>query len=214
MVATTADSRTDDRDARAARALDAAVLAAGRRALARHGAGRTTLERIAEEAGLSRVTLYRRGVTRDAVVAALAAGVVEDYRAALWPALTARGSAAERMRRALGALCDVAEQNLELLLGLGERSGLAVAGPDPADDGPSNLAPAEPIERLLRDGAADGSLRATDAPETAAALLTLATWTYVHLRAGERWNARRARRTTVDLALRGVESPSAGRPER
>jgi AcrR family transcriptional regulator len=214
MVATTADARSDDRGPEAAPALDGALLAAGRRALERHGAGRATLERIAEEAGLSRVTLYRRGVTRDAVVAALAAGVVEDYRAALWPALTARGSAFERMRRALGALCDVAERNLELLLGLGERAGAALGDPGSGGDPPSRLASVEPVERLLRDGAADGSLRTTDAPETAAALLTLSTWTYVHLRAGERWSARRARRATLDLALRGVASPGAAARER
>ncbi len=66
----------------------------------------------------------------------------------------------------------------------------------------------EPLERLLRDGAADGSLRETDARETATALLNLATWTYVHLRAGSRWSARRARRATLELALRGVAAPT------
>lgn len=208
MVATPADTRERERD-EPSPALDDALLAAARRALERHGVARTTLERIAEEASLSRVTLYRRGVTREAVLTALAGGILDDYRSALWPALTARGTGAERLRRALAALCDVAEASLELLLALGERVGAGLGEPEPAAEAAARRALAEPIERLLRDGAADGSLRASDARETATALLNLATWTYVHLRAGSRWSARRARRTTLDLAMRGVASPSA-----
>jgi AcrR family transcriptional regulator len=188
--------------------LDAALLAAGRRAVERHGMARATLERIAEEAGLSRVTLYRRGVTREAVLSALANGILDDHRRALWPALTARGTGAERLRRALAALCDVAEDSLELLLALGERVGAGLGEPVPAGESAARHAFAEPLERLLRDGAADGSLRETDARETATALLNLATWTYVHLRAGSRWSARRARRATLELALRGVAAPT------
>ncbi len=169
---------------------------------------RATLERIAEEAGLSRVTLYRRGVTREAVLSALADGILDEHRRALWPALTARGTGAERLRRALAALCDVAEDSLELLLALGERVGVGLGEPVPAGESAARHAVAEPLERLLRDGAADGSLRETDARETATALLNLATWTYVHLRAGSRWSARRARRATLELALRGVAAPT------
>lgn len=186
--------------------VDAELLDAARRALERHGLARTTLERIAEEAGLSRVTLYRRGLTREAILAALADGILESYREALWPALTARGTGAERLRHALGALCEVAERRLGLLLALGERVGAALeSGGDSADLGGSSFT--LPLERLLRDGAADGSLREVDARETAPALLNVALWTYVHLRAGSRWSARRARRVTLDLALRGVAVP-------
>ena len=186
--------------------VDAELLDAARRALERHGLARTTLERIAEEAGLSRVTLYRRGLTREAILAALADGILESYREALWPALTARGTGAERLRSELGALCEVAERRLGLLLALGERVGAALeSGGDSAGLGGSSFT--EPLERLLRDGAADGSLREVDARETAPALLNVALWTYVHLRAGSRWSARRARRVTLDLALRGVAVP-------
>jgi AcrR family transcriptional regulator len=182
--------------------VDAELLDAARRALERHGLARTTLERIAEEAGLSRVTLYRRGLTREAILAALADGILESYREALWPALTARGTGAERLRSALGALCEVAERRLGLLLALGAA---LESGGDSAGLGGSSFT--EPLERLLRDGAADGSLREIDARETAPALLNVALWTYVHLRAGSRWSARRARRVTLDLALRGVAVP-------
>ena len=189
--------------------LDDALLAAGRRAVERHGVARATLERIAEEAGLSRVTLYRRGITREAVLSALADGILDDNRRALWPALTARGTGAERLGRALAAICDVAEDNLGVLLALGERVGTGLGEPLAADESAARRVLAEPLERLLRDGAADGSLRATDPPETATALLNLTTWTYVHLRAGSRWSGRRARRATLELAVRGVAATAA-----
>ena len=183
------------------------LLAAGRRAVERHGVAHATLERIAEEAGLSRVTLYRRGVTRDAILRTLADGILDEHRRALWPALTARGTGAERLHRALGALCDVAEDSLALLLALGERVGSGLHQSPAPGEAAARGAFAEPLERLLRDGAADGSLRKTDARDTSTALLNLTTWTYVHLRAGSRWSARRARRTTLGLALGGVAVP-------
>jgi AcrR family transcriptional regulator len=204
MVAQVSDDRAHAA-ALASPRVDAALLEAARRALERHGLARTTLERIAEEAGLSRVTLYRRGLTREAILAALADGILESYRDALWPALTARGTGAERLQHALGALCEVAERRLGLLLALGERVGALESGGDSTGLGGSSFT--EPLERLLRDGAADGSLREVDARETAPALLNVALWTYVHLRAGSRWSARRARRVTLDLALRGVAVP-------
>jgi len=150
------------------------------------------------------VTLYRRGVTREAVPSALARRVLEDYRRAMWPALTARGSGAVRLRRALGALCEVAEDGLELLLVLGERIGGALGEPPRDEEDAVARTLTEPLERLLRDGAGDGSLRATDAPETTTVLLHLVGWTYVHPRAGPQWTPRRAKRATLRVALRGV----------
>jgi len=189
--------------------LDDVLVAAGRRAVERHGVAQATLERIAEEAGLSRVTLYRRGVTRNAVMAVLAEEIPEDHRRALWPAMTARGTGAARLRRALGALCDVAEGNLALLLSLGERADPGSGEAAPTGESAARRALAEPLERLLRDGSVDGSLRASDARETATALPALTTWTYVHLRTGSRWSARRARRATLALALDGITAPDA-----
>ena len=213
MVAANDRSETTEALRATAPGLDDALLAAGRRAVERHGVARATLDRIAEEAGLSRVTLYRRGVTREAVLSALADGILDDNRRALWPALTARGTGAERLRRALAAICDVAENNLGVLLALGERVGAGLGEPPAAGEPAARQAFAEPLERLLRDGAADGSLRASDPRETATALLNLTTWTYVHLRAGSRWSARRARRATLELAVRGVAAtaePASG----
>src|SRR5215211_13320 len=99
-------------------AIDEPLLEAGRRALRRHGWQGLTAERIAEEAGISRVTLHRRGVRKEDILAALTERATDAYRAALWPALTAPGAGRERLEQALRALCDSAEDNLELLVAL------------------------------------------------------------------------------------------------
>src|SRR4051794_11147979 len=59
------------------------ILDGARRALAIHGLHGTTLEVIAEQAGVSRVTLYRRGTTRESIMAELAERAAEEYRRAL-----------------------------------------------------------------------------------------------------------------------------------
>jgi AcrR family transcriptional regulator len=47
------------------------LLEAAKRTFAAHGYGGATLERIATEAGVSRVTLHRRGVSKDGLLAEL-----------------------------------------------------------------------------------------------------------------------------------------------
>src|SRR5258708_2696601 len=98
--------------------IDPAILAAGRRTLRRHGWHGTTAERIAAEANLSRVTLHRRGIKREHVLAALIDVAIEAYRAAMWEVLVADASARRRMEAALDALCRVAEDHLEILAAL------------------------------------------------------------------------------------------------
>jgi len=186
--------------------LDDRILTGAKRALERHGWHETTLERIAAEAGTSRMTLHRRGVTRSAVLAALAGHLEGAYRAALWPALTARGSARERMEQALAALCGVAEENLELIAALGDRPRDAIFHEE-GEGVPTRRTFTEPVERLLRDGAADGSLRPVDDPaETATVLFNLVGWTYRHLRRGHGWSPERARHAVVHIALDGVSA--------
>src|SRR5512133_1414840 len=75
-----------------------------------------SLERVAERAGVSRVTLWRQGVTKDVLVAALLERLSHDYMAAMWPVLTADVNGRGRLALALEALCDVADSHLELLL--------------------------------------------------------------------------------------------------
>jgi hypothetical protein len=161
------------------------------------------------------MTLHRRGVTREAVLESLAQAFEVEYRGAMWPALTAPGSARERLEQALAALCDMCDANLGLLAALGEsaRSGIfhddaAAVRDDHVPEAPGVLTRSvftEPVERLLRDGAADGSLRAVEDPvETATVLYNLVSHTYRHLRRGHGWPPERARAGVLSLALDGI----------
>src|SRR5947207_15809961 len=92
------------------RLLDAAIAV-----LDEHGFAGLTLERVAERAGRSRVTLWRQGVTQEALLDGLLARLTRDYRDAMWSTLADAGSGADRLRVALRALCDIANRHLQLL---------------------------------------------------------------------------------------------------
>jgi AcrR family transcriptional regulator len=182
---------------------DADVLRAARDVFERHGYGGATIERIAAAAGVSRVTLHRRGLTKDALLGELVAGATEDYRRAMWPVLTGPGTGAERLVLAFDALCAAAEEHLALLVALRAQTD-AVFHATGQKEVLTRTVFTEPFERLLRDGAADGSLRDVDPRETATALFNLVGWTYVHLRTGHGFTPRRARRATLDPVLHGL----------
>jgi hypothetical protein len=131
----------------------------------------------------------------------------DQYRDALWPALTAPGSGRARLEQALEALCAVADENLALMAALGDRPRDAIFHEPPSDGGLTRATFTEPVERILRDGAADGSLRAFEDPaETATVLFNLIGWTYRHLRTGHGWTPQRATRGVLSIALDGLTS--------
>jgi AcrR family transcriptional regulator len=190
---------------------DPALVDATEKAIAQWGLAGTTLERIAEAAGLSRATIYRRSVSRDDLVAALTARAAATFQAAMWPALTGSGSAAERLRTALEALCDTADQHLDLLAGLFLAHGEVFHRPGP--DALILDVFAEPFERLLRDGATDGTLHTVEPTLTATVLFNTVGWGYIHLRASHHWDAERARTAVLDLVLSGLlHQPGTTRP--
>ncbi|WP_045877323.1 TetR family transcriptional regulator [Pseudofrankia sp. DC12] len=197
-------------DRRQEAAIEPALVDATAAATSKWGLADVTLERVADQAGLSRATLHRRGVTRDALVGALTARAAEEFRAAVWPALTGPGTAAERLHAALDGLCAAADAHLQLLAGLFLARGEVFHEP-----GPDSLTIdtfAGPFERLLRDGALDGTLRDVPPTMTATVLFNTAGWGYVHLRASHGWPAQRARPAVIDLVLRGLlhgDSPDA-----
>jgi AcrR family transcriptional regulator len=191
--------------------IDDSLLQAGRSALRRYGWHALTAERIAEEAGISRITLHRRGIRKQDILAALTERAIEAYRAALWPALTAAGTGRERLEQALYALCESAEEHLELLIALRSQTD-AVFHEDRPEEVMTRSVFTQPLERLLRDGMADRSLRAVDPLETATLLFNLVGWTYIHMRTGHRWRPDRARERTVELALRGLASCAGPAP--
>ena len=177
--------------------------AALRAALRKHGWSGTTMERIAAEAGVSRVTLHRQGVTKDALFARLVESATARFRDALWPVMTSTEPAAVRLRRALEVLCERAEDELELLVAL--RAQTDAVFHEPGDEEQlTRPVFVEPLERILVDGANDGTVRGGDAGEQATVLFNVVGWSYVHLRTGHGWKPERARRATVELVLRGV----------
>ena len=182
-----------------------AIVQGARRALELHGASGVTLERIAAEAGVSRMTLHRRGVSKEDILGELALRLEHEYRDAMWRALVSDGSARDRLRRALELECHVAESNLDVLDALSsgardeifhERGGRRLTRP----------VFVEPLQKLLREGAADGSLAPVEVGETATVLFNLVGHTYRHLRAGHGWSATRARSAVVRLAMDGVSA--------
>lgn len=155
-----------------------------------------TLERVASAAGVSRVTLWRQGVTREHIVEGLLVRLTNDYRAALWPTLTAPGTAWERLSAALRSLCSVAERHLTLLLAT-----------DTIFHEAHILTQTEftqPLERLLRDGMSDGSIRVVEPHEMADTLFNTVCWPYVHLRARHQWTPESAQELLLDLVLHGL----------
>lgn len=156
------------------------------------------------------MTLHRRGVTKDGLLAELVARATEDYRRALWPALTGDGTGADRLETALAALCASAEEHMPLLVALRAQSD-GIFHREGEEEALTRSVFTEPIEKILRDGIADGTIRDVDALETATVLFNLVGWTYIHLRTGHGWRPERALRATLDPVLHGLVGQ--GRPE-
>jgi AcrR family transcriptional regulator len=185
------------------------IVDAARHVLAQDGLAAATLERISAVAGVSRMTLHRRGVSKGDILRALAERLESDYRAAMWPALVGKGTGAERLTRALELLCDVTERNLALLAALSAASRDQIYH-EPGSGALTRKVFVEPLERLLIDGAADGSLVDADADveEMATVVFNVVGHTYTHLRIGHDWSPERARAGVLGLVLTGVRARS------
>ncbi len=164
------------------------------------------MERLAAQAGSSRMTLHRRGVHVRSVVEGLTLRAADELQRALFPVLTRHGPGAERLEQALRAVFRVADRHLALLAGLfADDAGVFHAEPDPDGALPTHEVFVAPLVRLLRDGATDGSLRQQpNVVETATVLFNTASWGYVQLRHAQRWPAPRAADAVLDLVLHGL----------
>lgn len=182
---------------------DAEALRRARDAIEAHGWEAATMERLAAALGVSRMTLHRRGVRREDVLRALGKLLQDDYRAALSPALAAAGSGARRLELALRGLCAVTEANLALLAALDSAERDEIFH-EPGEQALTQEAFTAPLQALLRDGAADGTLVPDDVEETATVLFNLLAWTYRHLRLSHRWPPERAAAAVTRRALRSV----------
>lgn len=179
--------------------------------LAERGLAGLSIASLARRLGASRMTLHRNGVTRERVVELLSVRAAEEYQHAVWPTLVSTGSGLDRLRRALQATCWVADPWRHLLVGLFAEDGGIFHEPNQAADDERDRAVGtrsvfvEPLARLLRDGALDGSLtEVADVEQTATVLFNQVGWTYLALRVGQRWPRERAEEGVLTLALAAV----------
>jgi AcrR family transcriptional regulator len=171
--------------------------------IAEHGWSGMTLARVAEAAGVSRMTLHRHGLGREEIFSLLADAYEEDFRSTLTEAASGGGAALERLRASLLAVCDVTERHLGFLLGLDEETDRRLFH-ELRPRVRSREAYVDVLERLLREGIADGSIRDLDVGETATVLVNATDRTYRHLRGAHAWPEGRARTLLIDLLLSGV----------
>ncbi|HVB53724.1 MAG TPA: helix-turn-helix domain-containing protein [Candidatus Acidoferrales bacterium] len=188
---------------------DPRLLRAAVAVLAKTGWDGLTMEAVAEEAGLSRVTTWRLGATREGLIGSLLLNLEEDYRRAMWPALTAAGTARDRLAAALLALFEVAEAYLPLLMAADQVFHRASVG---------GLNFNEPFSRIFRDGLDDGSLAPPggDPDQAADLLFNTACWPYVHLRGRHHWDRDKLRTQLSAVVLPKLVDPelTSSRPVR
>lgn len=178
------------------------LLAAVEQAMEERGFAGATAEAIAEAAGVSRVTLYRRGLTKEGLIGMAAMRAAAEFREASLAPLTDAGSGRERLDLLLAALFDLADRHLALLAGFydGPTALFHLGGGGGEPSTLTRFEYTEPFARLLRDGIVDGSLASADPDEDAEVIFNTAGWTYVHFRRSHGWAARRARRAVTRIA--------------
>jgi AcrR family transcriptional regulator len=179
------------------------VVAGALAAVTQHGWSGATLARIASAAGTSRMTLHRHGLGRDEIFQLLARSYERDFRAALSAAVAEPGTPPERLRRGLASVCEVSERHLAFLRGLDEEADTRLFHVG----GVSRAGFVGPIERVLREGMRDGSLRRLPVRRTATLLVNAADRTYRHMRIAHGWSAERSREP-IDLLVRGISAGS------
>jgi AcrR family transcriptional regulator len=200
-----ASERSSAADGAARPSVAPKVVDAARFVLAEDGPAGATLERIAAAAGVSRMTLHRQGVTKADIVRALAQRFEQEHQRAMWQALVADGTAADRLALALELQCRLSEQNLAVLEALDGPIGGEIFH-EPGPDALTRSVFVDPLHRLLLDGAIDGTLHADDPRETATVLYNAVGHTYRHLRTGHGWSAQRARDGVLALVMDGLRA--------
>lgn len=180
------------------------LVAAVEQVLESHGWAGATAELIAEAAGLNRVTLYRRGLTKERLLAAAAVAAASEFQQATLVALTHPGTARERLEILLDTLYALADGHLALIAGLYDGpTAMFHLGIDPKHDAQAitRFEYTQPFERILRDGIHDRSLVSDSPDEDAELLFNTAAWTYVHLRRSHGWSAERARSAVTRISM-------------
>jgi len=170
--------------------------------LREHGWDGLTLERVAQAAGRARSTLWRQGLTIEALVGSLVGELAADFRSSMFPILTTHGTGRDRLEHGLVALCELLDRHLPLMLATDEAFHQDTAPGQPPDY-------LHPFIQFLREGEGDGSLApGGDVVEAADVAFNAVAWTYVHLRGRHGWAAERATARVVGVVLHGLAAPA------
>ena len=182
--------------------VDDVLLDAAEAILTKHGFDGVSLERVAEQADRSRVTLWRQGVSKDGLVTGLLQRLTDDFQREFWPVLNGSGSGRERLAASLDALFEVADRHLELLAVSDQVFHWAAQRCDFPGGSQGFLGP---FVGALRSGKDDGSLTFRGRTEdTADVVFNTACWGYVHLRHRHRWARKRARSQIAAVLIGGL----------
>lgn len=191
--------------------LDPALVDAAAALLDQGGMPALTLTAIAEQAGVSRVTVHRRGAHLDEYVVAVLARASDDLRESLWPLITSSERAADRLDAALAILCQVCERHAGIMAAM---FGVP-ARPLPQRPGrTTSLEFIEPFAKLIADGLADGSVVADEPLREATLMANAVAWTYLHMRRAHGWAADEAAARVVSLATAHLAPSPPPRPPR
>jgi AcrR family transcriptional regulator len=170
--------------------------------LAEYGWAGVTLERVAERAGRSRVTLWRQGMTTEVLLNGLLDALSADWRETFEPVLADTDTTGRAfLVKVLDAFCDLLDRHIPLLLASDlifhreqERNGSVVF--------------LEPFETAVRRGVDDGSLHPkARVDDIAEIVMVTVAFTYAHMRGRHHWSRARVRRIMTDLVLRGIAEP-------
>ena len=182
--------------------VDEELLDAAEAVLIEEGFDGVSLERVAERADRSRVTLWRQGVTKDTLITGLLQRLTDDFQSTFWPVLTGAGSGRERLEASIQALFDVADRHLDLLAISDQVFHWAA---ERCEFPAGSMGFLGPFVGALRLGAEDGSLRLPGRTEESAdVVFNTACWGYVHLRHRHRWSRARARTQVTAILIHGV----------
>jgi AcrR family transcriptional regulator len=181
--------------------VDATLLDAAEAVLVERGFEGISLERVADRAGRSRVTLWRQGITKEVLVTGLLQRLADDFQREFWPVLNSTGAGRDRLAACLMALFEIADRHLDLLAVSDEVFHWATERCDFPSGSHGFL---WPFIGALTSGHADGSLsypgRVEDAADVA---FNTACWGYVHLRHRHKWARKRARTQIAAILLDG-----------